>query len=307
MGNITVIVNPRSANGATARQWPRIRASVEARLGPVHIRMTGAPGHAAELALNAASAGAELVICVGGDGTLNEVINGFMTGRDRGFAVPLLGLIPRGTGCDFRRSVAVPRDVPGALDTIEAGKTRSIDLGRMTFAGPDGRTRSRYFLNVVSFGLGGEVDARVNRGRRVLGGLVSFLWATIVSVLRYRTKRVRLRVDDRYDREVTVWNVAVANGEYHGGGMQVAPGADPADGLFQITVVGELSLWGIVCNIHRLYNGTIYGVRTIERHVGGRIVASSDETVLIDMDGEQPGSLPVTIEMEPSAIPVLCG
>ena len=183
---------------------------------------------------------------------------------------------------------------------------RRIDLGRLIYRDHAGRALSRYFHNVVSFGLGGEVDARVNRSTKACGGFVSFVWATLVSLVRYQRKCIHLRVDDHFDREVRVWNVAVANGGYHGGGMHVAPGADPEDGLFQVTVIGDLSLAQVVANLPRLYNGRIYGHEKIWRVTGKRITASAAQPVLLDMDGEQPGRLPVIIEMVPAALSLIC-
>jgi YegS/Rv2252/BmrU family lipid kinase len=305
---ITFIVNPNAAKGSTGREWPRIKAAAKDRLGPFQSHITAKPAEATRFARTALRAGAELVVCVGGDGTLNEVINGFM-GAD-GHAVrpaAALGFIPRGTGCDFRRSALVPRDVNEALDLICASEARPIDLGHLEYTDHNGAPARRYFHNVTSFGLGGEVDERVNRSGNLFGGFVSFIWATLVSLLIYSKKDIHLRVDNGYDQQVTSWNVAVANGQYHGGGMWVAPAASLVDGLFHVTVVGDLSLPQVLRELPNLYNGKIYQVKKVHTVTGRRVEAHSDQRVLLDVDGEQPGRLPAVIEMVPGRLRFIIG
>lgn len=304
---ITFVVNPHSANGLTGKEWPHIRARAKDRLGFFKTRITTGPGDATELARGAVAEGAEIVVCVGGDGTLNEVINGLMGEREPRKPELLLGFIPRGTGCDFVRTVTLPKDVDKALENIAGCNFRRIDLGRLVFQDHEGRTSCRYFHNVLSFGLGGEVDDRVNRTTRVFGGLVSFIWATLASILLYNTKQILLKVDDGFQKEVTCWNVAVANGQYHGGGMCVAPGASVDDGLFQVTEIGALSKPEVFWNLPKLYNGRIYEHKKIRKLVGRRIEATSNQRVLLDMDGEQPGQLPVIVEIVPRILPIICG
>ena len=303
---ITFIVNPNSANGATGRQWPTIGLKAKDRLGLFETLVTTGPGDATRLTRQAVLSGAEIVVCVGGDGTLNEVINGLMNQKGSIESKVLLGYIPRGTGCDLAKSIPVPLNLDRALDNIVSHRNRKIDLGKLTYRDHRGRESYRYFHNVLSFGLGGEVDARVNRTSKLFGGFLSFIWATLISILRFDKKQIQLCVDNFFDEEVTVWNVAVANGQYHGGGMRVAPGAEINDGLFQVTVIGDLSIPEVFWNLPRLYNGKIYEQKKITKLIGRRVVASSTQVVLLDMDGEQPGRLPVAIEMVPSALSIIC-
>jgi diacylglycerol kinase family enzyme len=177
-----------------------------------------------------------------------------------------------------------------------------MDLGRLHYTTHDGESRTRYFHNLTSFGLGGEVDERVNKSGKKLGGFLSFIIATLVSLVLYEKKSIRLRVDDHFDEEVVVLNVAVANGQYHGGGMWVAPGADLFDGLFHVTVIGALSLPEVVYYLPKLYNGKIMKVKGVRSLTGKKVEAFSDGRVLLDVDGEQPGCLPATIEVVPSVL-----
>lgn len=304
-GKIVFIVNPSTAMGSTGREWPRIKALARDRLGPFQAFLTNCPGDAIRLTRLALLEGAEMVVCVGGDGTLNEVVNGFM-GED-GPIQPeaMLGFIPRGTGCDFIKTVPIPRELNRALDLIKDPHARPIDLGRLKYREHNGYFSYRYFHNVVSFGLGGEVDERVNSTTKVFGGFISFIWATLVSILIYDKKRIHLKVDNGFEREVINWNVVVANGQYHGGGMWVAPGATVDDGLFHVTVIGDLTLAEVFLNLPKLYNGKILTIKKVKMLVGKKVEAYSDQRVLLDVDGEQPGQLPVIIDIVPGALLII--
>jgi diacylglycerol kinase (ATP) len=296
------IVNPNAAMGATRRRWPQIRALARDRLGPFQALVTTGPGDATRLTHRALLKGAELVVCVGGDGTLNEVVNGFM-GEDGPLRPEaMLGFIPRGTGCDFIKTVPIPRELSRALDVIAGSHILPIDLGRLMYRDHDGRPSFRYFHNITSFGLGGEVDERVNRTSKVFGGFISFIWATLISILIYDKKRIHLKVDGGFNQTVVSWNVAVANGQYHGGGMWVAPNARVDDGVFHVTVIGDFTLPAVFWNLPKLYNGKLLLHEKVRTLVGKRIEASSEQRVLLDVDGEQPGQLPATIEMVPRAL-----
>jgi YegS/Rv2252/BmrU family lipid kinase len=301
------IVNPSAAMGTTGKEWPRIKALAKDRLGLFQSFLTTAPGDATRLTRLALLEDAELVVCIGGDGTLNEVVNGFM-GED-GPIQPeaMLGFIPRGTGCDFIKTVPIPREMNRALDLIRGFHARPIDLGRLKYMDHNGLPSYRYFHNIVSFGLGGEVDERVNRTTKAFGGFISFIWATLISILVYDKKRIHLKVDNNFEQEVISWNVVVANGQYHGGGMWVAPGATVEDGLFHVTVIGDLTLAKVFLNLPNLYNGNIITIKEVNTLVGKRVEASSDQRVLLDVDGEQPGQLPVTIDIVPGALPLITG
>ena len=301
---IAMIVNPNAGNGSTGAKWPWIRHLAGKYLGPFQHYMTKGPGDAHQLTEQAVDDGAGVIVCIGGDGTLNEVVNGIMS-RDHTGARVRLGFIPDGTGCDFVRTVPIPRRIEKAIDVIARGRSRTIDAGRMIFMDHDGRQRCRYFHNISSFGLGGEVDSRVNRTTKAFGPFLSFIWATLVSVMLYGKKRVRLEIDGKTHKEYNIWNVAVANGQYFGGGMWVAPDAVIDDGIFDITVVGDLSRAEVFLNLPKLYNGKIKTVEKVVTLTGKRIVATSNQRVLLDVDGEQPGTLPVVFDIVPNALTVI--
>jgi YegS/Rv2252/BmrU family lipid kinase len=301
-GNTIFIVNPSSGNGSTGREWRRIEGMAQKRLGDFKTFMTTRPGEATYLTRRQLLDGSDRVICVGGDGTLNEVVNGFMDESGPIRPEALLGFLPNGTGCDFCRTVCEKTSLENSLDMIRASHIRIIDLGRVKYQGQDGHPCIRYFHNITSFGLGGEVVDRVNHTSKACGPFLSFIWATLVGFFVYNKKRVRFQVDKGQPQDVTILNLVVANGQFHGGGMQVAPDALVDDGLFHITVIGNLSLPEFFWNLPKLYNGNIKKVKQVSTYKGRKVVAVSEQTVLLEMDGEQPGCLPVEIEIVPSAI-----
>jgi YegS/Rv2252/BmrU family lipid kinase len=296
------IVNPNAGTGTAARQWPRIQRWSDRFLGPCEVRFTRGGGDALRYAAEAVGSGVELLVCVGGDGTLSEVVNGFLSHPAPARGPCVLGYVPCGTGCDLARTLDIPRDPVRALQVITGGATRTLDAGRVTFRANGGGALQAYFHNVVSFGLGGEVDERVNSGSKALGGFLSFIRATLLSVLLFRKKRVWLRLDGGPVLEAVAWNIAVANGQFHGGGMWVAPAALVDDGFLNVTLIGDLALWEVFLHMPKLYRGTLERVDKVRTFSGKRIEAWSAQRVLLDVDGEQPGRLPAVIEAVPGAI-----
>ena len=299
-----VILNPRAASGKAKRKWPTLRPLLERTLGPVDARFTEAPDHATALARDALDSGAELIVAIGGDGTLNEVVNGFF--RD-GSPVPsdaALALCPLGTGGDFRRSAGIPPSPRAAIEAIGSRPTHRIDACRVRLVSHGGDPLQRYFLNVSSIGLGGEVSvAAKNSFLTPYSGKAAFLWATGITFLTYRAKRVRLTLDGEDSSEpVRIMQIALGNGAYEGGGMPVCPNARLDSGALEVTVIKDTSFLQFIRSIPILYSGRIYSHPNCRHYSARRVVAVSDETVSIEVDGEALGNLPLEAEILPSAI-----
>jgi YegS/Rv2252/BmrU family lipid kinase len=271
-------------------------------LGEFETCITTEPGEATHLTRRKLLDGCNRIVCVGGDGTLNEVVNGFMDASGPIRPEALLGYLPSGTGCDFYKTINNNKELEYSMDMIRAGRFRAIDLGRLQYMDHEDRPCIRHFLNITSFGLGGEVVDRVNHTSKAFGPFLSFIWATLIGIFVYDRKRVRFHVDDGDPQDATILNIVVANGKYHGGGMLVAPDALVDDGLFHITVIGNLTLPEIFWHLPKLYNGKIKTIKKVFTLTGRKLVAVSEQKVLLDVDGEQPGHLPVTIEIVPAAI-----
>jgi len=300
-----LVVNPHSANCSTGRDWPKIREGIIQNIGEFDEAFTQAPDDATQIVRAALQSGTERIICVGGDGTSNEIVNGFFSNGQPINPDACLGLVPRGTGGDLRKTFGLGKKPGEYLPVLAAGKTQKVDVGHTRFVNAEGQAQERMFINITSFGIGGLVDLLVNRTTKALGGKASFFMGTARAIIRYRNQTIRLKVDDHFDEEIRINNVAVANGQYHGGGMWVAPMAEIDDGLFDVVIFGDLSKWEFITKGTRVYKGTHLDLAKVRALRGKRIEATSDEEVLIDMDGEQPGRLPITLEVMPKAIKLI--
>jgi diacylglycerol kinase (ATP) len=291
-----MIVNPASSAGRTARQWPEIAKRAKAHGLDVEVRLTEQRGHATELAREAAGRNVPLVLAIGGDGTVSEVANGLV-----GAAATELAIVQRGSGCDIMRTFGIPKDADRALEIAAKAPARTIDLGRVEYAGRDGAIESRHFINIASAGLTGVAADRVNRSGKPLGATVAFGWAAVATFAGYRNSRFRVQIDDELIDQVCN-NAIVANCRYFAGGMKILPDADPADGLFDVLVWGDVSKLDLALNLHKLYRGkhTGHPKATIRR--ARRVTVTPDSALPIEVDGEQPGLTPATFEIVPSAL-----
>lgn len=307
--SIYAVVNPASANGRTGHRWPELASALRARLGEFEVAFTDAPRQATEITRRALRDGATTIVSVGGDGTQNEVINGFFAGDEPISPAAELAVIPAGTGGDLRRTLGLPVDPLAAIEQLGRRKRR-VDVGHLAYTSPLGKTESSYFINIASFGLAGLTDEVVNNSSKALGAKASFLLGALRATVRYRNRPVRLRLDDGEPFERTLSNGVVANARYFGGGMKIAPGAEMADGQFDVVLVGDIGMFQLMRGLGRIYKGTHLDDPKIEvmraRTVHAEPVEAGD-VVLIDMDGEQPGRLPATFSIRPAAVVVHLG
>ncbi len=299
------VVNPASDNGGTAKAWPQLASTARGLGIEVVERLTESAGHATRLVREAIAAGEERIVAVGGDGTVNEVVNGFCD--DAG--VPLetaarLAVIERGTGCDFIRSYAIPKRAAAALAVVARGSERRIDLGRARFAGADGTEKVRLFANVASCGMTGDVAERANRSTKRFGGTASFLYATATAFIGWENVDFHVALDDG-ERRLRANNVVCANGRYFGGGIKIAPVAEPDDGLLDVILIGDVGKADLLLNLHRMYGGTLFKHPQVEMTRAARIVCTPVRPLPVEIDGEQPGTTPITFEAVPSAVTLL--
>lgn len=296
------VVNPHSANGSTGRRWASYAAVIARSLQDFGVEFTKGPMHARDIARTALLAGYECVVAVGGDGTINEVVNGFFDAGRPIRPTAALGVLPRGTGGDFRRTFEWDTDFELAVRRLKTPETRPFDVGQCDFIDLHGNPARRYFANVCSFGVSGMVDQEVARTSKALGGKLSFMVGSLKALARYRDRKVRVAFDAGPSQELSVTTLSVCNGRYFGGGMKIAPQADVSDGLFDITIWSGFGLSDFVLKNSAIYSGRHVELPGTQTKQCQRIHAESDEEVLIDCDGEQPGRLPCTMTVLPSAI-----
>jgi diacylglycerol kinase (ATP) len=290
------LVNPAAENGTTGRRWPEIanRAAASGLSGDALI--SNRPGHLTELARRAVEDGAELLVAVGGDGTVYEVVNGIV-----GRAGVDLAIVPRGTGRDFVRTYGIPHRLDDALRTARDGRTREIDLGRARFRSSQGNTAEVYFANIASAGMSGAIAKRANETSKALGAKASYFWATLAVFARWRTSEITVAVGAAL-RRARMHDVVVANGRYFGGGMMISPGAEPDDGLFDVLLIGNLTKRDLLLTLPKTYRGKHLPHPKAELLRGSIVEIDAPEPLPVELDGEQPGTTPARFELVPRAL-----
>ena len=309
-----VIINPESAGGGTRKAWPKIASELRTHFGAFQPAFTTKQAEAIEIAAEAARKGTKLIIACGGDGTISEVANGILvSGRDAE-----LGILPSGTGGDFRRSLRISTRTREAAIILRDGQTRHIDVGRASYVTEAVEQETRYFIGVASFGMSADVIARVKAGQpewlpakapRWLSGRVSFGAAMLQSAIRMKPTRVLVQLDDKSAQRTTVANLCIANARYFGGGMKIAPNAKLIDGKFDVISIGDLGLTRILSNAPRLYFGAHLNMSEVQHALAAKITASpidKNQRVALDLDGELPGFLPATFQIIARALRVRC-
>ena len=328
-----LIVNPACGTRGRTRDLPAVLTAVERTLGDVVIRYTARRGHARELALEGVREGYPLIVAVGGDGTFSEVANGVLDAADAAGtasapvvaassaaagvapaddAGPAVGLINIGTGGDFRRSLGIEPGYERCLEALALGRERTVDVGRATFVGPGGERVTQYFVNVLSAGLGGLVDSYVDSMPGFIGGRAGYYLASLRAVAASKEQPLRARItweDETREETIPVYLIAICNGRWFGGGMDVAPMALPDDGRFEVVTITEHTKRALARKVSLVYTGRHLDEPTVHHFPCHRIELGLDDEAaerrfLLDVDGDALGSLPLEIEVAPRRLRV---
>jgi len=298
------VVNPYSGNGRTERKWPELAAIIENQIGPFELLKTQRAGDATVLVRQALRDGYDRIVSVGGDGTHHEVLNGFFDGLLPINPRAAMAILPMGTASDLARTLHIPKGKK-AIPHLVSDRVVAADLGRVSFTLPNGGQQFLYFINTCHIGMGGAVGRYVNNSSKQYGGLFTYLWGSLRTLFRYHCPFVELDIDGMPLDQVCR-DIIIANGQYDGGGMHVAPNAQIDNGKFEVFVAGETSRWFVLSRFYKIYLGRIMDHPDKFKYFeAARITARSSEQVLITLDGEQPGQLPAAIEMMPRSLRIV--
>lgn len=294
-----IIVNPTAGGNNAARMWPHIQE----RLGELGVRydaaLTERPGHAIALATEGVTRGYASIVSVGGDGTLNEVVNGIMNAPSPHDVT--VGVIAVGTGGDFVRMLGLPRAWPEACDRLIVQSTHLVDLGEAIYMTEAGEAH-RYFINVAGLGFDGEVAARTNNSPlKRIGGTLPFLTNLVLTLIAYSNKDVTVSVDDE-QRPGRMNSVIVANGQWFGGGMWISPNSSADDGIFDVIIIGDVGKVELLQTMPRLYKGTHLTHPRLSAARAQTVRVVSQQVMWLQADGELLGRAPVTFRMHPRAL-----
>lgn len=319
-----VVANPRAGAGQVETEWKLLERLLRATLPEFDYAFTEGPNHATLLTREALRDGWEMIVTIGGDGTFNEVANGFFEkvpdgavkrGEDGYLTATcdlltpinsdaVFAMIPMGTGGDFRKSVGIGDDPKENIERLGEDLETACDVGVISFIDHSDQIASRVFLNIGSAGFSGEVDKVVNRMWKGLGGPTSFKIGSTLAWLGWRNQQISVRLDDGAPITDDYFMAVVANGQYFGGGMWVAPQASTDDGMFEVVLLGDLSKIRSATLIQKIYEGTHLKFAETSRHAARSVAmtTTSKRPVLLDVDGEQPGRLPALFTMVSQAL-----
>jgi len=308
-----VVVNPRSGGGRTKREWKSIERALESAYPNMTVVKTRRRGEAITLVRDALLEGCSEVVAVGGDGTINEAINGFFADGVPVSPDAVFAFVTSGTGGDFRKTFGIAPGYEAAIARLKSAKVRTVDVGRVSCLSRHGEPVERYFINIASFGMSGLIVDSVNRAHvaKLFGGKFAFAFHSLMGMLRYRDRAVRIRVDGALDEITHISTVAVANGVYFGGGMKVAPNAKPDDGAFDVIVMGGTPKSRAAADMKLIYTGEHLNNPSVRALRGSRVVAvpvaeTGGHPVLVEVDGESAGRLPATFEILPRVLNLRC-
>ena len=311
-----VIVNPVSGNKRTGQTWHETERFLRKTLGDIDVSFTRGVKDATILTNQALRDGTyDHIIAVGGDGTLSEVVNGFMVNDHMVNPRAALSYIPSGTGSDIAKTLGIPPDKEQAIMRIAGLLTdnshQMLDIGKITHKRLDDSDFTGYFLNIASFGMSGNVVRHINRASflKRFGGKVAFYVASMMALGQYTNKNIRICVQHEgrtvLDENINTRLIAVANGRFFGGGMIIAPNASPNDGIFDLIIVENLNALQTAMKLPKIYSGAHLAEKAVRVVRGTQITAQTDENIWIDADGEFPGKLPLAIEVVPQVLPFI--
>ncbi len=301
-----LIVNPNAGNGNGKKDWLRISELIKGENLSFKVGFTEKRGHAIDLTMEAIDNGFRNIVSVGGDGTLNEIVNGVMLNTACPTNDISLASIPVGTGNDWGRMFGIPLDYSSAVKIISTNKRMLHDIGMVKFYdGPDEKVR--YFINIAGLGFESMVVRRSNIQKdKGHGGKAIYFLNLLLSLLSYKNTKAEIFIDGE-KTEADVFSINVGNGRYCGGGMRQTPNALPDDGLLDVTVINGMGKIEIIRNLKILYNGKILDHPKVDGYKCKNIKVRSDYLIFTEADGETLGHTPAEFSIIPACINTVYG
>ncbi len=308
-----VIVNPKAGGGRHGHTLEQLEKTIERALGSVDFAQTERPRHAVDLAKSAAIEGREVVVATGGDGSIHEVVNGLMLAKEQGHEKTALGIIGRGTGSDLCKTLGLENRLDRFLSVIAAGHTKPIDVGRFSYETDAGASEHAYFVNILSAGMGGLVDRYVRDYTRLTSGPLAYFAASTKALLKSEIASLSVRLElagEAREVRLETRQIAICNGRFFGSGMKVAPMAEPDDGVFEVIDLGSASRLKFALESSAIYTGAHMKSPDVQHFRCDRVrlalgPSSRAREMLLDVDGEPLGRVPIDVAVVPKALRVL--
>ncbi|MBP8074283.1 MAG: diacylglycerol kinase family lipid kinase [Bacteroidia bacterium] len=300
----TLIHNPRSCSGKGAKHWPEIEKLLQAASIDFEVLKTEYAGHAIVLTKDAIARGARNLVAVGGDGTVNEVLNGIFQQASVPSTDIVLTQIPIGTGNDWRRTVGIPKDYASCVKLLSNWQEIRQDVGVVEWETDQG-TQRRYFDNVAGMGFEAAVGIKANADKAAgKGGILGYIPALVGILFRYKMTSAAFVVDGKQLPARNFFTLAVGICKFNGGGMQQCPGALLDDGLFDLTVINELPKWKVIWNFPGIFTGKFVRISHVEQHRCSSLAVTTGTETLLEVDGENIGQGTAKFSILPKALRV---
>jgi len=301
-----VILNPHAGGGKGNHDQKRIEQLLSKSNLTYRLFRSEYPRHAIELAKGLVAGGATHLIVAGGDGTLNEVVNGIFLAEQEAHHEITLGMIPVGTGNDWTRTFGIPDHYQKAIDIVVKGKTVKQDVGEITCL-VDGVSNLRYFVNIAGFGFDALVAKNANELKsKGIKGVRVYIQSLGLGYFNFKSRQAKFVIDGE-PLEVNLFTASIGLGKFNGGGMMQVPAANPLQGLFHITIIRKIGIWGILTNFKGLYSGKFISDRRVSTHTGKTIEISSATPLPGESDGENLGAGSFRIGLVPHRLKVIYG
>ncbi|PCJ54428.1 MAG: hypothetical protein COA70_04700 [Planctomycetota bacterium] len=297
----TFVVNAHAAGGRCGKRWAACEPLMRQAFPTGEIQFTQGVGDGTRIAREAVLRGQKLIVAVGGDGTLFEVVNGMLSAGSSA----VLGIWPAGSGADFARGQHIPDQVDAICELISTGTPRFVDVGHIQCVDSDGVAVEKYFLNAADFGIGAKVVERLQKRSRLLPGRSSYLWQTLRTLVTFKNPKVSMEIDGAALDPKIIITVVVANSRYFGGGMCIAPAAKIDDGLLNLVQVGDLGRIEAMRRLQETFGGQPIDHPDVHYSTCRIIHAASASRVPIEADGELVGFLPASFEVIPQSLKIL--
>jgi YegS/Rv2252/BmrU family lipid kinase len=298
------VINPASSGGKTAKIWPKINKYFKNEFINFTEEFTTKPGDAVEIAKEAVEKKYDYLLAVGGDGTVNEIINGMLLVEANNIRTKLI-IYAQGTGSDLSRTLKLSKDIDQFIEMIKKGKSKKIKVIEAEFLNDKREKESRYFFNVADCGMGAEVAKKLNENNKIISGSLNYL-VKIFSVLsNYQNKNMKIEADNELVYQGKINTAVIAHGSYFGGGIKVAPEADLYSSSLNLVLLKDFSKLGIIFNLIKGYQGNHLSHPLVESHQAKEIKITTAEEVRLELDGESVGFCDACFKISEKEISVL--
>lgn len=301
-----IIVNPNAGSGRCEKDWPVILDLLLLENMSFEYQLTEYRLHAVEIVKSSILKGYRKLIVVGGDGTLNEVVNGIFSQQQVSSTDITVGMITVGTGNDWGRMFEIPHDYQDAINVIKREKVFLQDGGMVSYQNGE-NAKYRYFINIAGIGFDAAVVEETNKMKDGgSGGTYAYLKSLVTSLIKYKPTRISIEIDGK-KIEKDVFSISIGICKYNGGGMMQLPNAVPNDGLFDITVINKIGRGDVLMSLPKLYNGKIGTHPKVSTFSGEKVLVNSNPPIHLETDGESLGSTPLEFNIIPKSLRMIVG